>query len=49
MDIPTEASLLISLGTFAALILPGGVGAWLFFRDSVLRALPKATRAVPGN
>jgi hypothetical protein len=37
IGIGAEASLVISLGTFAALVMTGSVGAWLVFRNSVLR------------
>lgn len=37
IGIGAEASLVISLGTFAALVMTGSVGAGLVFRNAVLR------------
>jgi hypothetical protein len=47
IGISSEESLVVSLGTFAALILTGAVGAWFFFRDGVLRAGSRRIEAAP--
>ncbi len=47
VGVSTEASLLISLGTFAALLSIAAIGAGVFFSDSVVRRLTGLAKTEP--